>query len=401
MRPMRLMGFAAACVVLALGAGCSEPPRPPEGRNLIAPAIAAMEDFDFEKALGLLTEAERKAPFDPKVLYALGKVHGALDHDAIAAAYLSAYLKAWGRAPGRESAFAEFREHMGRSVETGYAMLTMAADLALALPEENRADLPPGSVTEKQRIIERVLQDLILANNLAEAERLATAYPIGATMAIGAGMARAYALDSSAWNVVEAMQLAERIAKIEARASHARYVADLRFEVCRADEVCPFGPTTRWREPRDDARATLKEGVLKIGLSTWVWYAGQPGHATRLFEEGLRQARSDGPWNVYLTGTQLPDARWMGTDLFDGASPFAPRSREGKAIRGRTIPLVDAHRALIDRGLTTGEPGELIRFDDRLLVDTEGLVASFAALPPHEAIVALSEAGRKLARLKY
>lgn len=393
-----LMMSSFACSKKADEAG----PKPSE---LLAPGLAAMEAMDYPKALALFSDAEKRSPYDPKLLYAIAQAHAALGHDMLAMAYLGAHLKSWKDAPGRQASEHQMIELMNGIDATINAMLTMATNLLIEMPEEEPSRYP-SKPTAKQRLVEQVLSDLIMANDFENAERLATAHPRGATMAIGAAVAKYYENNRASNSTDYGITLAERILKLEARSPDVHYIfwEELDTRCTFIDVPCPDG-TTKWTEPPTGPRETALEGLLQLGLSSWVYWVGRSvgtKRAVALYTEGLKKTKAVGTSKRFWA--QLPGMHNVDEIYFDVYATHvntiivaSPNTKIYELGPMGSYTLTDVGQALRARTLPTGMPGEYIAFDDDLLIDTEGLVSKLSALPPGEAILALSAAGRKLA----
>ena len=404
---MSSRAWRLSCLLLAVAlVGCgprgqpvadrAEPPAPPPPSSALAHGLDAMAAMDYEGALVLFQGLERETPHDPKLLHALASTHAALGHDVLAGAYLTAYLRAWELAPGREATLDEYDRHAAQARQDGRLMLALAAELALALPEEDRSELPLGAVTDKERIVAHVLREMVVAGDLEGAEHTATIYPVGATMAIAAGAAtnyEAFGNQVATWSMQE---LAERVLQLEAQSGGARYVGEnVHDSTCTNPKAaaCLEAEYFRWVEVDGSRRVAANEAVLKMALATWTRHLGGYERAEYLYASGRRQFPVG--QHSYLSGLQSARQAWLGNEIREGDGGFDARRTEGPTL-ARDYRRQDMHVVLARRSFTTGIPGEFLAFDDPLLVDRERFVAALADKPPREAIFALATGGRKL-----
>ena len=381
-----------------------------EDDYLLAPGIAAMEQLEFGNALALFQQAANQAPNDPKLLYAIGNAHAALGHDALAALYSVAYLTAWSGAPKRESTKAEIQSYALKAYEKGREMVALAADMAQNLPEESRIGEWPEFVSDKQRVVARVISDLVMVYDNKGAEGLARAYPIGATMALG-GAAGKFA-ETMHENVIasEVLGIAERIAILEANSPDVHIFASLdtnQLALCTfPDEPCPDG-AIRFDEPPSELRIGATLGVLQIGLSTWAHWIKRPSLEKRLFDEGsanFRAVLGSGGRIVNLSGILGGYSISLDGDgqayIFYPDAKYQPAAPNGFLEEFSDIlNVTDAQQAILRKEVPTGMTGEAVSLDDLLLTDQESFMIGLADLPPNEAILALSNAGRQLVML--
>jgi hypothetical protein len=384
----------------------------------LAPGFAAMEQFDFEQALAVFGDAAQQAPFDPRVLYAIGSAHVALKHNALAALYYTAYLDSWDKAPNKESQADEIDRLRRPIFTTSRQWLRLAADLALSLPEEDRSKLHLGEQTAKQRAVLQVLYDLIMTHDAEAAEKLATAYPLGATMTLARAAGDYAALDMENDYSSKVLEMAARIAPPEAASPYVQFFESFDGELalsCTNPDLdpCP-ADTNYYKNPEAGDNKLATEALLKLTLARWASWDKRPALAYQWYNEAIALARQTtdfvsgvvsvdvpgGQGNVYFSPANV-DADRVALSLPEGAKyrPETPDPNSQDLVFGGTpCPRTDSLAAIVHRSLATGFDGESVSFDDLMLGDSKAFIRSIkpdANRSAFDAVIALADAGRR------